>query len=582
MNHVPVKLLQRVRWALVAYNGILLAAFASYTVFLGKTEAFQGFGAVIIGLAILQIIYEICDSTILFKESYWPKTWLSLAFALIQTFIIVQATGVYGSPFIVAACVLIFIAEAISPFVGVAVISVVLVNLALSFSGVLNRPVNLTNILVFLFVTAVATALGFWFWRKRYINRPSSVDDLSSSLSTEQAKSDIILGAIEDGVILLDDQGVIRVFNPGAAQITGWPQSDAVGLEYRSVIRLVNDKNEPYTPEQDPFQRILADKKTVRDNTATLVMHNGKHTAITISASPLLAKDGNTIGSVGVFRDVNEERQQEKRSADFVSTASHEMRTPVAAIEGYLALALNDRVSTVDTKAREYLEKAHDSTQHLGKLFQDLLTSTRAEDGRLSNHPSVIEMSSYIEKLAEDLRFTAEKKGLHMEYVMGTHDQPINATSTNGPKVVKPLYYIFADPERIREVITNLFDNAVKYTESGTISLGLTGNTDVVQVSVKDTGPGIPSDDIPHLFQKFYRVDNSATRTIGGTGLGLFICRKIIELYNGRIWVESTEGKGSIFYINLPRISAQKAQELQAAEALQQPASTPISTTGSS
>ena len=133
--------------------------------------------------------------------------------------------------------------------------------------------------------------------------------------------------------------------------------------------------------------------------------------------------------------------------------------------------------------------------------------------------------------------------------------------------MIKPFYYIHADPERLREVITNIFDNAVKYTESGSVTLGLTGNTEVVQISVRDTGAGIPTEDIPHLFQKFYRVDSSSTRTIGGTGLGLFICRKIVELYDGRIWVESELGKGSTFYVNLPRLSIEKAKQLQATEA---------------
>jgi two-component system sensor histidine kinase VicK len=107
-----------------------------------------------------------------------------------------------------------------------------------------------------------------------------------------------------------------------------------------------------------------------------------------------------------------------------------------------------------------------------------------------------------------------------------------------------------------------LFDNAVKYTETGRISIGLTGDKDIVQFHISDTGPGIPKSDVSHLFQKFYRVDNSSTRTIGGTGLGLFISKKIVELYNGRIWVESEEGKGSTFYINLPRVDGTKAQKM--------------------
>jgi signal transduction histidine kinase len=153
-----------------------------------------------------------------------------------------------------------------------------------------------------------------------------------------------------------------------------------------------------------------------------------------------------------------------------------------------------------------------------------------------------------------------------MEYTVGVN-QKDSTGAVGGGRVVKPLYYVHVDPDRLREVITNLFDNGVKYTDSGKISIALTGNNDVVQLYVKDTGPGIPATDLPHLFQKFYRVDSSATRSIGGTGLGLFICRKIIELYNGRIWVESTVGQGSTFYINLPRISSQKATELQAQEA---------------
>lgn len=403
-------------------------------------------------------------------------------------------------------------------------------------------------------------------------------------LHLEQLKSNLIIDSIDDGVVLIDEQQTVRLFNPAAAKISGWKANDATGLDYKLIFKLTDEKGVPYTEEKDPFSQVFAKGTAIHDNDAILLNIDNKPVAVTISVSPLLDAKNNVSGLVGIFRDVSQERGQEKRSADFVSTASHEMRTPVAAIEGYLALALNDRVSTIDSKAREYLEKAHESTQHLGRLFQDLLTSTKAEDGRLSDHPSVIEMSSFTEKVVEDLRFSAEKKGLHMEYVMGTHDENINANHVNpgGGKVVKPLYYVHADPERIREVVTNLFDNAVKYTESGSVSIGLTGNNDVVQLSITDTGPGIPASDIPHLFQKFYRVDSSATRTIGGTGLGLFICAKIIELYNGRIWVESTLGKGSTFYINLPRLSADKAKEIQATTASSGTAGTPLPTGGAS
>lgn len=390
---------------------------------------------------------------------------------------------------------------------------------------------------------------------------------LASNLHDQKAMSEIILGAIEDGVILIDTNRAIQMFNKAAEKITGWVAKDAIGLDYKSVIKLANEKNEPYTSEQDPLDRIFTEIAPIRDNNAWLQTSSEKTIAINISVSPLINAANEITGAVAVFRDVTFERQEEKQRAEFISTASHEMRTPVAAIEGYLALAMNERVSRIDSKAREYLEKAHASTEHLGKLFQDLLTSAKAEDGRLQNHPVVIEMGEFLQQLAEDMRFTAEKKGLAVDFVIGADPSAsVSASGGGSMKLIKPLYYVHADQERLREVIVNIFDNAIKYTEAGKISIGLAGDENVAQIRVSDTGAGIPPEDVPHLFEKFYRVDNTATRTIGGTGLGLFICRKIIEMYNGRIWVASDLGKGSTFFINLPRISSEKAMELKKKE----------------
>ena len=164
---------------------------------------------------------------------------------------------------------------------------------------------------------------------------------------------------------------------------------------------------------------------------------------------------------MAVKRDIRVDRAEEGRRADFVSTASHEMRTPVAAIEGYLQLALNEKVSQIDVKARGYLQKALDSTHHLGKLFQDLLTSAKAEDGRLVSNPKVIDMGAYLDEISDSLKFAAEKKGLVMEFTVGI-SQDNQASSLGNSKIVKPLYYVHADPDRLREVLTNLFDKALK------------------------------------------------------------------------------------------------------------------------
>lgn len=378
----------------------------------------------------------------------------------------------------------------------------------------------------------------------------------------QHLSSDFILGAIEDGVIMVGVDNIIHLFNPAAAQITGWAADEAVGLDFHSVLQLVNEHGQPYTKQDHPFTKALTTNKPIRDSKAFLQTRGNRLIPISVIVSPVSEDaEGPTQAVVGVFRDITAEKEREARRSEFISTASHEMRTPIAAIEGYLALALNPKVSNVDARGHTYLEKAHSATKHLGELFADLLTSSRAEDGRLASYPVVVEIGEIVAQIADGTKVNAEQKGLHIRFLVASQNE------VRGGKVVRPLFFAFVDPNRIREVLQNLIDNAIKYTQDGTITLALTGNQAVVQIQVQDTGVGISEEDIPHLFQKFYRVDNSMTRSVGGTGLGLYICRRIVEMYQGRIWVESEVGKGSIFYINLPRLTSQQALQLQKTQA---------------
>jgi PAS domain S-box-containing protein len=442
----------------------------------------------------------------------------------------------------------------------------VYISLASNFSlDLLSQPS-----IAMLVGTIIVATISYFFWRNKFVSIDAQkLNQLSGMLRTNQQQSEILIQSIADGIIMVNTEGKITLINPAAATMAEWPVNEATGMDAQLVVKLQREDGADIAADENPFTTVLTQKERMSE-ALLLVGRNGKKLTISLVISPVIVPgDSGLLGAVAVMRDISEERAAEKQRAEFISTASHEMRTPVAAIEGYLALALNDKVSTIDSRARSYLDKAHSSTQHLGKLFQDLLTSSKAEDGRLTSHPTVVEMSAFMQQLTDDLKFAAEKKGLLAEFIVGGVDDTVDATrkDASSEHLVKPLYYVYADPDRVREVITNLFDNACKYTDSGKISIGLTGNAEVVQLYVKDTGAGIPPDDIPHLFQKFYRVDNSATRTIGGTGLGLFICRKIVELYHGRIWVESAVGKGSTFFINLPRLTTQRAAELQAAEA---------------
>lgn len=382
----------------------------------------------------------------------------------------------------------------------------------------------------------------------------------SANLSTN-----ILIDSITDGVAIIDKQGTIGTFNPAATKITGWSQSEAIGLDHKSVMVLADQQDRIYGDQQNPITSVLKSGEPKTDNNSKLQTRSKKLIDVDLQISPI--KDGKKItSSILIFRDVSKQRSEERQRAEFISTASHEMRTPVAAIEGYLALAMNEKVSKIDSSAMGYLQKAHASTQHLGKLFQDLLTAAKSEDGRLTNNPTVVEVGQLLDELIEGARFTAENKGLIMEADLGQDSQAGVMQATNEMTKIRPVVYVYVDPERVREVITNLFDNAVKYTEEGKITIGMHIEDNSVTIRVQDTGAGIPKEDIPHLFQKFYRVDNSATRQIGGTGLGLFISRKIVELYNGRIWVESNIGEGSSFFISFPRLSNEKAQELMRIE----------------
>lgn len=386
----------------------------------------------------------------------------------------------------------------------------------------------------------------------------------------EKLNPDILINSIVDGVMLVSSDGIIKIFNPAAATITGWNSQEALGLDYKSVLKYFDDKGMALSENDNPISQCFQAAKPVKAKSVIIKNRAEATIELDIMASPIITGKKSAMAVMAIFRDVSKERGEERQRAEFISTASHEMRTPVAAIEGYLALAMNEKVAQIDPVARGYLEKAHASTKQLGKLFQDLLTAAKSEDGRLSSHPVPVEVGAFLRDVTEHARFTAEKKGLEVKYKFsqmptGTIDATAQGSST---KIIEPVYYVHVDPDRMREVATNLLDNAIKYTDEGSITVGMSAAQGTVVISIADTGPGISESDLPHLFQKFYRIDNSETRQVGGTGLGLFICKKIVELYGGKIWADSVLGKGSVFNIALPQLDPNKAKELMDQEAV--------------
>ena len=364
-----------------------------------------------------------------------------------------------------------------------------------------------------------------------------------------------ILDAVDDGVLAVDSKGNILAINPAAEQITGWNGSDAAGLVFNSVLKITNNEGGEMIEISNPVNRVLRTGENFTTRDLFIKTQSGKIVPIFLAVNSI---DGQNSGVVVVFRDISKELKENREQAEFISTASHEMRTPVASIEGYIGLALNPATATIDARAKSYLQKAHENTKHLGQLFQDLLDITKAEDGRLKNEPVVLDAIEFSRNIWEGLKPKAEAKGLNYIFEPDNHK--------TGEKTLTPVFFIHADRDHLHEILNNLFENAIKYTPSGMVSVNITGDNNNVQISVKDSGIGIPAEDIPHLFQKFYRVDNSETREINGTGLGLFLSRKLTESIGGFLDVESEYKKGSTFTVKLPRITRENAEKLKAIE----------------
>jgi two-component system, OmpR family, sensor histidine kinase VicK len=484
---------------------------------------------------------------------------------------LVLTTGGTDSPF-VALWMTLSVFAGIFGFYGL--LPLFLALMAYLFFNFFINSLGSDAVGVILFAGELPLVISYLIWHSKATEEVSdkrAYQALASELSQVAGKSEVVINAIADGVIALDSQGAIQLINPAAQKIIGWGKQDALTLNYRSVLKLIDSNDTELNAANDPIIKVLATNERLIDNNLKLMTSSGKKILVSVVVSPI-----GQIGSgvIVVFRDITKERAEEREQAEFISTASHEMRTPVASIEGYLGLALNPATAQIDAKARDYITKAHEASQHLGRLFKDLLDVSRAADGRLSNNPKITDVVAFVQNIALGMMLAAEQKGLRLYFKPQPADSTVEEDYRISDRHISPIFYVNADNDHLREVVSNLIENAIKYTPQGSITVDVTGDKDRVVISITDSGIGIPVEDMPHLFQKFYRVDNSATREIGGTGLGLYLCRRLMEAMNGRIWAESQYKQGSTFFVELPRIDhteAMRLLEVAAAKAEEKP-----------
>lgn len=344
----------------------------------------------------------------------------------------------------------------------------------------------------------------------------------------ERDKLNQILSSVIDGIIALDFNKNVIFINKAAEELIGYLPAEIYGRPIDQFIHLFsgNDEILAKTYCQDGFNQ-----------SSKLIGKAGNQTRVNLITAQAGGSIQTNLGYILIIHDLSKEEELEQMKLDFVSMASHELKTPLTAIIGYLSVFLEENKSKINPENLLMLNKAFISAQQLQTLIANLLNVNKIEKDQLSVSPEPLDYSSILSKAVEDLRSQANQKNIVLN---------LNLPSQNLPKVS-------ADQVRINEVITNLIANAINYTNAGgkvEVSIELSPNE--ITTSVSDTGVGIPQEAIPHLFNKFFRVSNQLQKASKGTGLGLYISKSIIEKLHGKIWVESEPGKGSKFSFTLP------------------------------
>ena len=360
--------------------------------------------------------------------------------------------------------------------------------------------------------------------------------------------ANLVLNTTDSGVIIVLPTGVIEYINPAAVSLLGGQMAqNFLGAKLEDILKLENGQGVAIPAQNNLVFYAVNNGQNYTTRGYFLVNLQGQKKPV---AFKIITAHSPKNERIVTFYDITSELEAESEQAEFISTASHEMRTPVASIEGYLGLALNPKTATIDERAKKYLEEAKKSSQHLGKLFRDLLDVTKLDDKRIKAHLTPIEVTSTVRSIAEGQIPKMSEKNIHFTFGSSS------SANMNGGRVINQEVFAAVDVDFLREIINNLIENAIKYTNNGGgIWVNVRGDGDRVLINVTDTGIGISPEDSKHVFQKFYRADNSETRTIGGTGLGLYIVKERVEAMSGSTWVESTFGEGSTFYVAFPRLT---------------------------
>lgn len=357
------------------------------------------------------------------------------------------------------------------------------------------------------------------------------------NLVEAKARDEAIIHGIGDGLIATDKQGNIVLTNPAFEELLGWKHSEVLGKSMVDIVPLLDEFGKPTENTHKSVKETLSglQKKLLTPELTYLKRKNGELFPVSISLSPI-TRNKEIIGVVEIFRDITHEAEIDRAKSEFVSLASHQLRTPLTAINWYTDMLQAGDAGKLSPEQSKYIAEVQYGSQRMVNLVNSLLNVSRIDLGTYMVEPEPTDLVELCKKIVQD----SESKILERKLDFSE-------------QYPEQLGIMNIDPRLARIVIENLISNAIKFTGSGgNISLKIDQKKDNIVISVADTGCGIPKKQHDRIFGKLFRADNAAAHDTEGTGLGLYIAKSVVEASGGKIWFESLEDKGTTFYVEFP------------------------------
>jgi len=349
-------------------------------------------------------------------------------------------------------------------------------------------------------------------------------------VATEKSRVNTIINCMGDGILVCDRDSCIALANPAASRMLKIPESTLLGNH-------ASHGNLPPELAKTIEESLKSEGIVYTSVSQEMIIGESQETFLRAHTAPVRNDLGGIMGSVTVLQDISYLKELDKMKSEFIAMVAHELRAPIATVEQQLTVILGGLAGKLDEKQEQLMTRARERTRGVLTLIKDLLDLSKIEAGKMVQYKEPLNLADVIHHVVEMMKPDAQQKNIQIDFL---------------PPAAIPT--VQADRNSMEGIFTNLISNAIKYTlAGGRVAIRLDDDDGFVKISVADTGIGIQSEDIPRIFDKFYRVKSSETRQIVGTGLGLSIVKSIVDAHMGTISVESTEGKGTTFSILLPK-----------------------------